>query len=230
VPYPTAAELRDESSGAARIELDKLSAGQLEALRQSAIGAVEDFTGQRFVAEVATRRVDGSGTGLLMLDRRLAVLDEIAATNAPTLNIDGVELSDGHDRIVVRQLSGVGWMLQRQYEWQGVGRDGQAFPIGNGNVTITGTWGWLDADWLPVGDQPAALANVRTALRTDMEDQALADANQLGPTIRAYRKLGVGEVRQGNVAAAIRNSASISPTIQRLLQRFVWTPGDGSFA
>jgi hypothetical protein len=179
---------------------------------------------------VATVRVDGSGTGTLFLPQRLAVLDAIDAPYS-AISAATIALAESRDRLTIDGVRPLGWAMKAYYDWQsidlGAGSGGPTFPDGDANIEITGTWGWLDADW--EGD-PAPLEPVRQALRVDMEDQALADANQLGPTIRAFRALGVRGFSQGRTTATLGRAASVSPEVQRLLAPFVWHDVRGAVA
>ena len=64
----------------------------------------------------------------------------------------------------------------------------------------------------------------------DMEDTALADANDLAPTIRAYRELGLRGISQGNLNASFGSVPGLSPRVVRLLTPYTWLGPQGALA
>lgn len=202
--YPTTAELVAASSVS---ELTSLDATQQDSLRVASIAAVEEFCGQSFEAEVKTLTLDGQGSNALYLPERLAVLNDLALRGY-SLGADSFVLSSRRDRISLSLTGGLGYYEQAMAE---VSRE--KFPVGIGTVSITGTWGWLDAEF------PAVVA---VALRYDMEDTARADANGLAPTIYAFRKLGLRTISQGNLNADMQGSTGLTPRVTDILAPYVW--------
>jgi hypothetical protein len=206
VAYPTAEELIAESTVD---ELVQLTADQQEGIRAAAIVAIEDHCSQSFTSEVETRTIDGTRKRKLYLPRRLESLTSVSAPGGSALS--GIVLSDDHDFIELPPAAGMGYYEQTLRKVSG-----EAYYGLDGKLTITGTWGWTDC--------PEA---VKTALRFDMEEQALADTNELGSTIAAYRKLGVRSISQGNLRVTVGDEVLLSPRVIRQLARFVWTtPGE----
>lgn len=198
--YPTAAELVAESTVD---ELVQLTADQQEGLRQAAILAVEEFTRQKFEPVVETRALRGTRKRQLYLPKRLEALTTISVSGAA---LSGVVVSEDGDYIELPLTAGLGYYEQAYAEVSG--EDFRGF---DGRLEITGTWGWTDVP------EP-----VKLALRYDMEEQALADANQLSSTIAAYRKLGVRAISQGNLRVQIGDEVVLSPRVQRQLSRYMW--------
>lgn len=204
--YPT----RDALVQASTVEaLYSLTPAQLDGLRSTSIASIEEFCGQRFIPEVKTVTVDGGGGEVIYLPQRLAALTGIVLRGS-ALALGDVALSDRRDRLHVVGFAGMSWLQRAEWEAEGQPR---RFPSGYSDVALTGTWGWLDAEFpAPVGD----------AIRLDMEDQALADRNELGASVRAFRALGLESIQQGGLTASIVAPALLSPRVQRLLRPFRW--------
>lgn len=179
-------------------------------LYESSRLTVEEFCCQTFNYDPGTsRNLDGTGTKALYLPLRLDTLTSMVADGS-ALEVGDVELSANHDRLLVRSAA-----LQANYYTQTIreieGNLPLAFPYGAGNVTVGGNWGWSEF--------PEA---VLRAIRRDMEDTALADQNALSHSIRAFRKLGLRDVSQGNLRADIAGAWGLSPEVMLLLVPYVW--------
>lgn len=207
--YPSTASLVARSKVE---ELTDLEADEQDALRDMAITAIEEHCGQRFVPEVLTLKVNGNGGQTVALPRRLAVLDTLAAAGT-VLGAANAEITDTHDTLQLADTGRVGWLQRAEADAFGWGAP--SFPLGVGNITVTGTWGWL-ADEFPRA--------VRDAILIDMEDQAIADASELASTVRGFRRLGLREARQGNLSFSMRGSAGLGEKAIGLLRAYVWTP------
>ena len=193
-------------------ELTDLSADEQDALRIAAITAIEQHTRQVFEPRIETRIVNGTTHDVLRLPARLeaatAVLVHGTALDADAYRLDVTDntgtltrISEHVGNYAVRALhDAMGYKPRRAWDY------------GTGGVSITGTWGWSVV--------PPAIV---TALRLDMEDQAVADANGLASTVRAYAKLGLKNISQGNLRADFADAPpSLSPRVMRLLDRYVW--------
>ena len=205
--YPTTAELVSESQVT---ELTGLEFAQQEALRTAAIVAVESFCGQQFLDFPAETVLIASGGGYeIYLPKRLRTLTSIAGFDSDALELDAITVDPEGDRLVFhRNVVGVGYYEQALYDVSG-GDYSTAFP--QGTLEVTGDWGWESA--------PDAVA---TALRWDMEEQALADANALSPTVHAVRRMGLGNIGQGSLRAELVTPPSVSPRVNRVLQDYLW--------
>jgi hypothetical protein len=205
--YPTAAELVNESSVAALTTLDS---GDQEVLRQISIAAIETYCGQSFeLLTDHTEVIDGTGGRVLYLPRRLLSVTEFIAEDS-ALEIDDIRITEDGARIQVNAELYTGNYYTRTLREL---NDNQPmwFTYGTGTVTITGDWGW---DNCPVA--------VRRALLRDMEDTALADSNALNESLRAYRKLGLSDVSQGNLRATMTATPTIAEDVAALLQPYIW--------
>lgn len=211
--YPDVDELLAASSCAELIALDD---DQAEALRLEAIVGVESYCGQSFLPEgteeaPASRFVDGSGGRALELPKRLEVLVEVLVEGA-SLAIDGIRLSDTHDRISIVRTAAPGY-----YETALEIPTSRTFETGPDAIEVRGVWGWL-----------AVPDAVTQALRLHMEDRAMADANALAPSIRSYRGLGVSGIRQGNLSAQLEAfEPELSARARRQVADYVWTTSGG---
>jgi len=206
VAYPTATALVDASGVP---ELRGASDDDVTALRSAAIAAVEEFTGQSFDSFEGTLSVHASGS-VAFLPRRLERLDSI--DGAGSLTDADLALDDRGDRITVRDWR---W-TSNAYERALRDLAGETSPTLGDDVQITGLWGWSECP-----------AEVATAIRYDMEDQARADANDLSPTVAAMRSLGIRDVSQGNLRLNIGDAAMLSPRAVRLLHGLVWHGAGG---
>lgn len=211
--YPTRAQLVTASTVAA---LTGASATDQDGFYAVAKRAVESFTGQTFDLESdVTRVVDGAGGTKLDLPKRLATLDALVISGS-ALDASGVALNDDNSALYVKPISGVNWVERALIEFDG---GGLAFTPGTGTVTITGDWGWTDAE-LPQSADSA----IGIAMRLDMEDQALAKANDLTDTVRAFARAGVEDINQGGIVATIRRpDVPLSPEAQAVLEPYIWT-------
>lgn len=215
--YPAAAALVAAAAGAAREALDALDTEQLEALRTQAIIAVETHCAQSFeTAETLTLTLDGDGSKRLRLPRRLADLDELSVTGT-TLAADQVVIADDRGSLTITPVDTSNAYLRAMASMdEDMAEHRRRFHAGEGNIAITGLWGWPDEDFP---------ASVGVALRMDMEENALADGSSLAGTIHAFRRMGLRSVRQGNLAADIGPGQSgLSPRAQRMVADFVWLP------
>jgi hypothetical protein len=208
--YPSFDEIVAESNAT---ELTGLDDGDQETLYTAAVQAIEEYTGQRFDVVTEERTLEAQGGTDLYLPARL---DSISAISFPTgspLTLTDLALSERHDRLYVKSSAGYGYYAQTIMEMQG--HTGKlSFP--SGQVKVTGAWGWSSFP-----------SEVRQALRVDMEDNAIADSHQLGPSIRAYRAMGVRDIKQGGMTLALDRPVPISPRAARLLEEFVWQPALG---
>jgi hypothetical protein len=206
--YPTAAELVAESVIPA---LTSLSPEQQEELYAQSVAAIEEFCGQTFdYLPDTTYVLNGSGSDVLYLPKRLEVLAALVVEGS-ALSTGDVVLDDPFDRLVVKPnvTSSLNYYEQALYEFEGALP--YKFTYDDENVTITGDWGWS------VFPQ-----QVRTAIRKDMEDTALADTNLLNQTIRAYRKFGMRDISQGNLRATFGFAPGLGDDVIHLLQPYVW--------
>lgn len=201
-------------------ELLQLTDDEQEKLRRTSIRAVEAFCGQRFDARVATRVLDGDGSGKLALDERLAAITGLALpTNAASsLDLSDVALSDKRDVLYVTADAGSGGTWATRVLRQGLS---PVFPTGSGTVSITGTWGWLDSEMPATVDTPVGIA-----LLLDMEDQAKAHRYGLATQVRAQTRLGVRSVSQGPLSFSQQNSSDVSLPLeaQEALADLIWQP------
>jgi hypothetical protein len=211
--YPTTAELVEGSSSS---ELQALTAEQQDALRASAIVAVEAHCGQSFtqlgsIAEPHTIRVDGTGSNRLWLPQRLSSLLGLAASGASFSEADAVV-----DRDRQRLVVGADAYPARNYYEKAMeaisGAQGWVFPEGALNVAIAGIWGWTDEEY------EDELAAVTAAIRLDMEEAAAGDASHLAETVRTARALGISALSQGRLSIELRAGAgSLGSGSRRLL-------------
>jgi hypothetical protein len=205
--YPTTEDLVADSL---ITELTSLSESDQDALRETSINAVEEFCNQSFTyAPATTYMLDGTGTGVLYLPRRLIRLTSIDIPES-SISMSELVLNDINDRLIVHVgPTSLGYYQTAIRElgdnWP------MRFPVGAGNITVTGDWGW---DSVP--------ERVKIAIRKDMEDTALADANGLSQTARAFRKMGMRDISQGNLRASITGAYGLSPEVMGLLDRYVW--------
>jgi hypothetical protein len=202
-------------------ELTGLDTAQQQALRASAIVAVESECGQSFVPEgtleePVAKHVDGTGHVTLWLPKRLVALTGFSVgdpVGIDDIDISDLVLDDEHLELAIsaRTLGQGGSWADRALAED---RRNPAFPNGRLNVTITGVWGWA------TDEQPAAIAE---ALRLDMEDQARIEANKLTPTVRAARGVGLTSVNQGGLNLAMRKSEPhLSARCRRVLLPYRW--------
>lgn len=213
--YPTTEEFVADSSVS---ELTSLGEAEQDALRTASINAVEEFCNQTFTLEMQrSYTLDGTGTGVLYLPRRILNLTDIIVPES-TVSPSEVIINERRDRLIL---------------WEGVSTTGyyqtairdlaDAWPVrftfGMGNIVILGDWGW-----------EAVPSAVKVAIRKDMEDTALADANGLSQTARAFRKMGMRDVSQGNLRAAVSGAYGLSPEVMSLLDRYVWIGQIGAVA
>jgi len=206
--YPSAAELVTDSEVEA---LTTLPYADQQVLYLSSRYGIEEYCGQVFDYQPGvTRLEDGSGRRKINLTKRLEALDTLVVEYA-SLDAGDVHMNEEHSALYVNANAGIGNYYERaMYEVQG--RPSLTFTAGPQTVSITGDWGWLDFP------EP-----VREAMRIDMEDQALADTNALGDTLRAFRALGLRNVAQGNLQAAMSSTNALSERAVRLLNPFVWS-------
>lgn len=219
--YPTTDELVAASNV---VELTSLTGEQQDALRASAIEAVEAFCRQSFEAEPAGEvTLEGAGTDEIRLGRRLTDPTSITV-DGQLLVADDYRLTTTPSGSVIKLVSPIGgsWLTRVRR------LPGDPGPIFNDGATVVvaGAFGWTDAEWT-AGDVDA----VATAIRFDMEDQAQAEAHKLSATVRAARTLGLDNVSQGNVALTLKpGEPGLSVRAQRKLLRYRWTGPVGALA
>jgi hypothetical protein len=212
--YPSTGSLLSDSSEDALLDLD---GSDQDRLRIAAINAVEEYTGQRFVPEPLTRTLDGSGSGVLRLDRRLAELDTLVVERSGLTESD-VLLSEDKTRLHIRaELGALNYYEKVMIDFAD---SRPLFTYGVGTVEIAGTWGWASDEF------PEAVGE---AIRVDMEDKALASSHQLHNNIRAYEALGLREIQQGELRLRRDpvQQATLSERAQGLLLGLIWQPGGG---
>lgn len=211
--YPTLETLVGASSVQA---LTSLGDDEAAKLRNLAIYAAESFCAQKFgLEEGVSIAVDGSGKRALALPRRLATLDTLVVS-ASALTASDVSLSENHDALYVNNDAGFNW-------YERAIRDDQPplFASGIRSVTVTGDWGFTD-DEIADDDPSTRLA---MALRTDMEEQALALTGGLSESSRAFVKLRVTNLNEGPLSVNINQTAiGLSPDVMMLLEPYVWRP------
>jgi hypothetical protein len=223
--YPTREDLVDASSNEALLALDT---DQQDALRTSAIQAVESWARQSFEAEgteedPVTRMLDGQGTDELWLPKRLALLDGIEMNGAVVADTDVQRTEGGASIKLVSPLMAGSWV---NWVRRSPGDPGPMWYEGTGNIAVSGVWGWTDDEW-----EAGLLDSVATAIRYDMEDQAEADAHGLASTIRSARALGVESIDQGNLSLTLApGESALSTRAQRQVLGLRWTVPYGSVA
>lgn len=189
MPYPTTAEL---VAASANDQLKALDAAQQDALRSVAITSVEGYTGQSFDVEGSeeapvTRLVAGTGSRELFLPQRLEQLVSISVPSGVITTSDVVVDADEHNRVFIARTGSSTWVERALRDSAEL-----TFPRGADQVTIAGVWGWAEC--------PDAVV---TALRFDMEDAASAESSELAPSLRAWRKLGMGSMAQGPLSVQL---------------------------
>jgi hypothetical protein len=206
--YPTCAELVAESTIAA---LTALSTPQQEDIYAASVAAIEEFCGQTFDLQPDTTKVlDGTGSDVLYLPKRLETITALVVEGS-ALSFGDVILDEPFDRLVVKpNVAGTMNYYSRALLTFESGLS-FSFTHDEENVTITGDWGWSTFP-----------GPVRTAIRKDMEDTALADSNLLNQTIRAYRKFGMRDISQGNLRATFGFAPGLGDEVIHLLQPYVW--------
>jgi len=205
--YPTTATVLAETNVA---ELIALEPEQQEALRSAAIVAIEAYCGQSFENDPETTvLVESAGGYELYLPKHLRSFTDVSQLGGDALALDAIRVDPEGDRICFDSgLVGAGYYEQALYDVSG-GDYGSAFPAGT--LSITGDWGWETAP-----------PSVATALRYDMEEQALADTNALSSTVHAVRRLGLSSIGQGSLRAQLVAPPMVSPRVERLLADYVW--------
>jgi len=190
--------------------LTTLPGDDQDVLYRAAIIAVEDYCGQSFDFWLDTQQfLDGSGTRTLYLPMRVETLHEIEVSHSG-LEAAFVHLSEKGDRIIVNADAGIGNYYERTM--MDIQDDPPLkFTYGADTVRVVADWGYTDF--------PQAVFD---ALRIDMEDQALSDTNALSQTLRAFRKLGLRQIDQGNLTANISRGAMLSDRVAQILQPFIW--------
>lgn len=226
--YPTTAQLVADSNDA---HLTGLTPTEQDALRASAINAIERHTGQRFEAEgtllaPVTKSFPGNNGDTLWLPARLQELTGLEVVGSWLGPTDVAVSEDGAQLVIAPpNVAGGTWLDRAQADLES-GAGPAVFPLGPDRVLVSGVWGWTDAEWSdPVSQEGRSLAAVRRAIRFDMEDHADADANELSETIRVARQLGVSSLSQGNLSVQMRSSGEplVSERVRRELQGLRWT-------
>jgi len=204
--YPTTAELVAESTVG---ELVSLTPEQQDALRDAAITAAENYTGQAFTDYDGEIEVEVEHGTEVYLPRRLRSFRSVTPVGGEPVDLTALRISDDGARIAWRpNIVGVGYYSQALFEVSG-GDYLKEFPTGV--LVIDGNWGWTNP--------PAA---VRMALRFDMEDNALADANALTPSVNYARTMGLTRLSQGNLNVDLGPLPTLSPRVVRLLEAHVF--------
>lgn len=193
-------------------ELINLDPEQQLVLYESAINEIEKYCEQSFTLQTAvTKHLDGHGGRQIGLPQRLVTLSELTVHRSG-LTASEVTVTETGDMLVVSETAGVSTYYERTLR-EMMATTGMEFTFGPRTVAVTGDWGWTDSP-----------TEVNMAILLDMEDNALADANSLSSTVRAFRGLGINDVSQGNLRA---DFALIGPTLSvrvlRLLSPYVWT-------
>lgn len=220
--YPTTKELVEASSVS---ELTGLTEVQRDALREEAIVAIEGHCRQSFEEEgtdkdPVAKTFDGAGGRILYLPKRLAALGTVT-TQGGMVGTDAVVLSDDHDRLHIPSgQDGATWASRAVSELSGYER--AHFPTGPGAVTVSGIWGWADAEY------PAVIT---IALRMDCEDRALANAHALSESVRSARALGLQDINQGGLSVTLGNrEPGVSMRVERMLGDYIWSSSAGALA
>jgi hypothetical protein len=206
--YPTCDELVAESVIQA---LTSLTPEQQESIYEQSVRAIEEFCGQQFnYFPDTTYVIDGTGSDVLYLPKRLESISGLGVEGSP-LAVGDVILDAPYDRLVVKPRTSGGLNYYEQALLSFESGTSFLFVYDEENVTITGNWGWSEFP-----------GPVRTAIRKDMEDTALADTNLMGQTIRAYRKLGMRDISQGNLRASFGFAPGLGDEVINILQPYVW--------
>ena len=190
-------------------ELTSLEEAQQDALRASAIMGVEEFCQQSFEPFEGVIEVEVDNGDEVWLPRRVRTLGSITPDGADPLDLSALALTHDGQRLLWRtNYVGVGYYEQALYEVSG-GDYPKHFQ--RGLMSIDAEWGW--------GSVPEAVV---LALRYDMEDMALADANALSSTVTVFRKLGLTNISQGNLRADLGVVGALSPRVVRLLEPYTF--------
>lgn len=219
--YPSTVDLVAASSQQALTDLDE---AEQDRLRRSSIAAVEDYCRQSFDNWTGAKVLEGSGGRQLYLPRRLSSLTDLVVARA-SLRVGDVTLTEDHDALEVAPTAGVGRNYYERAAYaadEALGYDPDFnFTFGYGTVTVTGEWGWADDEFPEL---------VFDAILRDMEDTALVDNNKLTPTIRQYRHMGVRDISQGNMRAAITGAPGLSADAMGLVSGLIWEGPLGALA
>jgi hypothetical protein len=211
--YPSRATL---VAASAVDELTAASTTEQDAYHVVAQRLVERFCAQTFTLEPdVTVAIDGNGGTRLPLPRRLAVLTGFGEDS--TITADDAVLSADHDALLIGAASGLGmttWAERALMDFE------QAWPSGPGAVSVTGDWGWTDAEMPDDADSP-----IGVAMRLDMEDQALAATHGLVKTIRAAARFGIKSINEGPLGVDLDPpEVLLSPEAQAVLEPYIWQP------
>jgi hypothetical protein len=208
--WPTLDEILAATSFEALLGLEREAQENLYA---EAIAAIERHCRQRFASEgdgsegPVTRYFDGSGQTTLYLDRRLSLLTGLAA-NGSALDPESYSLGVGRNRLSWSG-DGFGSWADRAVAEVEFGTRPTVFPVGHGNIAITGVWGWPDEEF------PESLGR---ALGLAVEDFAAVVAGPLHETIAAARMEGIGSISQGGLSLDLSNrELDLSRRVKRLL-------------
>lgn len=218
MPIPTSEDYpptEDLVAASSVPELSALTSDQQDALRASAIRAVEEYTQQQFVPYTGVITVESPGGGELWLPRRLRSLTSAYASGSDPYELDALRIApDGYRLVWIDNVVGVGYYEQALMEVSGHDYPTK-FPHAS-TIYVDGDWGW---DGVP--------DDVVQAIRFDMEDQALADANALSATVHVARKLGLESIDQGNLRMQLGAVGALTPRVTRLLDRYVFAGTTG---
>jgi hypothetical protein len=200
VAYPTLEALIEASTILTEDTVD------VSTLREASIAAVEEYTGQSFDSVAGSLYVDARGGNVIFLPQRLETLTGVSYAGVTWVEPD-VYLSPRHDELRIVMPGYYNYYERTMREVSG-----ELYPRWpSGRVEIVGVWGWETCP------EP-----VEVAIRYDMEDAAQADANELSPTITAFRAMGLRDISQGNLRATIGQPGLLSPRATRLLAGYQW--------
>lgn len=209
--YPTTATLVAASSVT---ELTSLTAPQQDALRDVATSAVERYTGQQFTPSTDDVVIDGSGSREIFTPIRVETLTDISVKGS-SIDLTDVVLGANGDRLhFAAPSTSYAVVAMREHAY-----DTRTFRSGAGTIILSGTFGWSVC--------PPAVVQ---ALRIEMEVQAAADASALSGIVASARRLGMTNLSQGNLRAAIGDPSEISPQAARLLAPYVFVGAGGYLA
>ncbi len=209
--YPTTAALVAESNVD---ELTGMDPAEQDLLRELAIAAIEDFTGQEFLPTVGDLVMDGGGGREVFPPKRVEALTGVVVKGTD-IDLSDVVVDPVGNRIHFLPLS-ASYAVQAMRESS---FDTRTFRAGSGTVVLTGTFGWTTVPRL-----------VAIALRKEMEAQARADKSGLSGIVASARALGLRDVSQGNLRVSLGDPSRLSPDAARLLGKFVWTGPGGHLA
>lgn len=204
--YPSVGALLAESTVD---ELTGLDAAALDTTRASAIRAIEAYCGQEFVPFDGEMEARAEGRYEVYMPRRLRSITSITPYGGEAMELDAVRIEmEGKKIRFERSAVGRGYYSQALQEVSG-GDYATGFRVGT--LLIDGEWGWATT---PQG--------IERAIRFDMEDQALAEANQLSATTHAFRRMGLNAIGQGSLRAQLVTPPTLTPRVVREVEPYLW--------